>query len=360
MKKKLFIMLSAFMLFFLVSCNFNKVTDSEVIAKGYDVIVHFDANGGTIENYKIRNFYCKKDSYIFAPGENGIAAPVLQDFVCVGWHRGIKNDDGVVTLGDEFDFETEKVTESMTLYAKWGNYYTYTILDSANDEFISSVKTDNKDEPIAMPSKAPTKSGYTFLQYYADKECTTVFDWTKTHEYNDKQNVNVYAGWLEGRYIVASKASDLKTINNNTNIYLLNDIDCTGQTITMNATEYSGTIIGNGYTISNMTIEYKQVGVGSVNFALFRKIDGATMSNVTFDRIKLSVKVGAGTNVYIGVFATEIKNATLTNVAITNSTMTVTKDNAFGGNINKSILYSSIVATDVTTLTGSNNNIEEK
>ncbi len=73
--------------------------------------------------------------------------------------------------------------------------------------------------------------------------------------------------------------------------YLVNDIDFTGFTWELDADNYNvifkGTLDGDGYTISNLTIysnsdSYKRIGI-------FPEINGGTVKNITFDTVELSL-----------------------------------------------------------------------
>lgn len=359
MKKRLLILLAIVGLFLLTGCDFSKKDDSEIIKQGYTVIVTFDANGGMIGNYQKRQFYFKENSLIVEPSASNCQATASkQGFILDGWYYGDKDDEGNVTLTTKFNFETDRVTESITLYALWKNYFTTTICYGENfsqTQVVSKVET--ADTIVDMPTTAPTWSGYTFLDYYADEALTVKFDWSSTDNYDENQNRNVYCKFLTGRWIIASKATDLAKINTATNVYVVNDIDCTGVTTQMPLT-YSGKFIGNGYTISNMTVTYKQSGLSDTTFALFKKLDGATITDVTFDNVTISATVGVGSSLKAGVFAGVIKSSTVTNVKVKNSTITLTLDGLAQSAFKTGIYYAECdSASSVTGQSEENNEI---
>lgn len=341
MRRKILIVLSFFVaLFTLASCNFTRNDDSKLIKNGYDVIVTFDAAGGSIGNYTERRIYCKKDSYIAYPGyKNGnleIPSAVKSGYILGGWYTGVKDEDGNIRYEKEVDVTTYKVSESITLYAKWENYYTYTILWNYNEETkeydgSKQYQMTDKDALISAPSQSPTYAKHTFLEYYADPEFKEVYDWSKKPAYDENRNVNIYAKFLDGTFTLASKASDLKSLKVNTNVYLLNDIDMTGQTVSWSTTNYSGKFIGNGYTISNLTINKNQNGSNDLSYGLFKTINGATFENVTFDNLNLTYNIGLGTTEQLkfGILAATIENATFTNVTIKNSTMNIKLESSY-------------------------------
>ena len=66
---------------------------------------------------------------------------------------------------------------------------------------------------------------------------------------------------IEGEYTVVKTARAFKNaLSRNQNIYLYNDIDFDEDEI--NFGDYSGTILGNGYTVSNFTIGYDDSRTG--------------------------------------------------------------------------------------------------
>ena len=71
---------------------------------------------------------------------------------------------------NEYDFNTP-VTSNLTLYAKWVvSEYKVTF----NGTTLPDVEVKH-GEHIEKPSN-PTKTGYTFVGWYSDNACTTVFD----------------------------------------------------------------------------------------------------------------------------------------------------------------------------------------
>lgn len=75
---------------------------------------------------------------------------------------------------NEYDFNTP-VTSDLTLYAKWVvSEYKVTF----NGTTLSDVEVKH-GERIEKPSN-PTKAGYTFVGWYSDNACTTVFDFENT------------------------------------------------------------------------------------------------------------------------------------------------------------------------------------
>lgn len=78
------------------------------------------------------------------------------------------------TYQNEYDFNTP-VTSNLTLYAKWVvSEYKVTF----NGTMLPDVEVKH-GEHVEAPSN-PTKTGYTFVGWYSDNACTTVFDFENT------------------------------------------------------------------------------------------------------------------------------------------------------------------------------------
>ena len=326
MKKKLLTLLAFVFLFALVSCDFSKNSDEGLKADGYDCIVTFDANGGTIGNYDVRRIYCKEGSYIIAPGEQGLAEVVMYGSTFGGWYTNKE------CTGEAFDVKNTKITGSITLYAKWEKLYTINILYGPEGNTTSKktpISTEDATTVVARPSQAPKLTGYTFFEYYEDEDYTKVYDWTKAPQYNEDRELNIYAKYLKGDYIFVKSYSDLASIKSNTSIYLMNDVDCGGQTIKL-PMEYRGTIIGNGYKISNFNVDYgNQSGVTDDSFGLFKKLSGSKIENLTIENVTVTAAIGNNSipQYYGGVVAGKIENSTLTNVTVLNVNVELTLEN---------------------------------
>ncbi len=91
--------------------------------------------------------------------------------------------------GTAWDYASDKVTDNITLYAKWAaNTYTITF-DTAGGSEIAPI-TQNYGTVITAP-KAPTREGYTFIGW--DKEIPTTMP---------AENMTVTAQWEINRYTI--------------------------------------------------------------------------------------------------------------------------------------------------------------
>ena len=90
---------------------------------------------------------------------------------------------------------------------------------------------------------------------------------------------------------------------------LSNDIDFTGVTVTM-ADNFSGKILGNGYSLKNITLSITSRKVDmdkSKTIGLFNTLDGAYIENVTFENFNVKLKVNSGISVTAATVAIEAK-----------------------------------------------------
>ena len=91
--------------------------------------------------------------------------------------------------GTAWDYASDKVTDNITLYAKWAaNTYTITF-DTAGGSEIAPI-TQDYGTVITAP-KAPTREGYTFISW--DKEIPTTMP---------AENMTVTAQWEINRYTI--------------------------------------------------------------------------------------------------------------------------------------------------------------
>lgn len=138
--------------------------------------VTFETNGGsTVEP-------------IVAPYDSLISEPVKpskigHDFV--GWFKDAE-------YSEAWDFSKDKVTEDVTLYAKW-EVRTYKISfvdsDTPTMEFKYGAQLNAPEDP--------TKEGYTFAGWYRESTFKTPFDFTGTMP---AENITLYARWTVNKY----------------------------------------------------------------------------------------------------------------------------------------------------------------
>lgn len=330
------LLIAACLLLFTVAfaaCRQDVLTREELYAEGYTCDVIFDLNGGTSgSGDRARtelHQYVKPDSPIVKPGDDRFSGtvPVRDGYTLGGYYRGTKGEDGTVTYGTKWDFAKDKVTESVTLYAYWRENYSLVVHYGEGFTNTTSIAIDQNEDGEVQPIAAPAVSGHTVIAYYATKaqaeaheEASALkFPYTPTDEFAQSATWEIWADAIEGTYKLVRKASDF-TLTASTNVYLMNNIDLAGATINLPGS-YMGTFCGNGYEISNFTVERESVAKGGDDYlGLFNNImSGAKIDNVTFKNFTLKIKAENKqvSHYYVGAMAGRVyENATLNKVTL--------------------------------------------
>ncbi len=136
----------------------------------------------------------------------------------------------------------------------------------------------------------------------------------------------VYMKFVSGNFVLVSQPGDLKiggeygffgtdAAGNTIDGYVIqDDIDFSGVTLTM-AENFSGEIIGNGYTLSNITLS---VSSGKVDMdkeksiALFDTLQDAQIEALTFENTTITTRLNEGTSIKAALIALNATNVTLT------------------------------------------------
>lgn len=138
----------------------------------------------------------------------------------------------------------------------------------------------------------------------------------------------IYLKYTEGSYVRITKAEDLKgggkvsfsdidRLGNQVEGYILaNDIDFTGVELTM-AESFSGKIIGNGYSLKNITFTVSSRKIDrdtDKSIGLFKELDGAFIENLTIENLTVKLNVNSEIPVSVGPLAVKANNTELHNV----------------------------------------------
>ena len=349
--------------------------------EGYNVSVKYDANGGIfttntqilIDTYNIDSLPAAEDGSklltLIDPndsvrgGQAYLAAKV--GYHLAGWYterNEVKDENGNVisyTYSGKWDFASSKhkvdpnleyTPESpvITLYAAWVPSYTYEFYSV--DENGAATLIGNKemsplgDSTITLPAfneetggtdanDFPYLTNNTYYKIYADESCTTeIKSATISHigSYNpdnatvSNATMKVYCKLLDGVHFKINSADQL--INNAylNGVYTLeSDLDFTGKhwPAVFTSEAFTGSIIGNGHTIKNVTLEQSSNDV--TYFGLFGQISGS-IKNVTFDSIKVNVMSGSRMNgPMFGILAGSVEDGAFANVVLKNSSMVI-------------------------------------
>lgn len=319
--------------------------------KPYDHLVTFDYNAAGIATESPASQYLGvKDGGLVGlkPGANDdFKEAVIKQYFLEGWYTAktaadgsVERDrDGRVLLDKKWNFETDRVTGDMTLYANFVRQSTLTIRDIVTDEVLSDLKGAPGDkEPNVFP---PEKKGHTLVGYYKDKEKTDAFDFG-SFVYGE-EDVTIYADFIEGNYMLVSDFAGLQScLRSDKKAYLTGDIDAAGKT--WGSFSFRGTILGNGHKITGLKIKTVCSGKtgGETYGLLFASLGaGAKLSDVTFEDVEMTVSAAMnGTYTVTPIAYSVAEGATLENVTVTGRltydfsaapTSTVTED--FGGTV---------------------------
>lgn len=261
-----------------------------------------------------------------------------------GWYKNKTVDEfGNVTYSDKWDFENDRMTiDGVTLYAKWEENRTYKYelyykdLDG-NDVFLSSYECKEGAKFSERQLDVKTVDGYTSLGYLDEQG--NPWNSNFTHPGGDEDlSIKVYLNLIEGDYAIVKTATQFKkAIGKGENIYLCNDIDFDEDELIFN--NYSGEILGNGYTVSNFTIDYDdsrtglkgeiddlENGSNYLYVSLFFELKDSYLKDINFDNIVVDIETRNSQIKYLvfAPLAVIMENTTLENVSFSGS-FTITK-----------------------------------
>lgn len=144
-------------------------------------VVTFDSKGGST----IAPISVNKDTAATKP-----ANPTYSGYIFEGWYK-----DSALT--QSYDFSA-KVTQNITLYAKWTKNESvdtttkYTVTFNSNGGSAVSNTTVNKNDTVPQPTN-PTKSGCLFGGWYSDSSLTEEYDFNSPVT----ANITLYAKWRQ-------------------------------------------------------------------------------------------------------------------------------------------------------------------
>ena len=346
-------------------------------AEGYSISVKFDANGG----YFGTNTTVIVDSYnpqeapsagiaLLPPDDErrGIDAYDAQNpgYFLAGWYAERTETENGYTYSRKWNFETDRLTVDqgagysadepvMTLYAVWIPKFTVNFYDRASGQLLDTaqINPDQADE-ILVPQwdektgtiemyDFPQREGYTFATAYYDAEGKLPVDTPAVNHPGtvnestgqaENANLDVYLDWTEGEwYRIYNVEQFLDNASVSGNYEILADLDFEGEiwpTSLMHG-NFSGVILGNGHTFSNITVV--QTNNAKSNTGLFGALtETSQLRDVRFENVSMTIKGGtrvAGSS--FGLLAGTISGqAELTNVKIENSFLQIDASAYFG------------------------------
>lgn len=351
-----------------------RLTKEDIYEK-YDLTsqVTYYANGGEFENRQMtKQMGYKEGSRVLNLGvdtvtSNDKVSISYAEHTIIGWYEvEMKNGEpvyldeekGIVKLTDKVVSFDERIDsgEEWHIGMKWKEYAKISFKLVCEDPSERIVGEDGKEysngdevktrsfyykewkEINAAPFTAKDNS-HTFLSYYYDEECTQPVE---TEIAEQEENLTLYAKYLTGNWSIVKNKNDFQSAfvnmgkpmgKNAAGIYLASNIDCTGLTFSPIAM-FQNKFNGNGYTVSNMTVEQIKI-IGGRTVSTFGDIkEAAVIEDVTFEnlQLELSSMQNATFEAYY-VFTSVEDGATISNVSISGTMKVITADNSYVSNL---------------------------
>lgn len=345
--------------------------------------VQYNANGGEFETtLGIKDIFYPANTPIFNIGvtEHQRIEITHAGYKFDGWYFAETDAEGnvlyedeaktVVKLGAEVVFPYRiQHNEDIVIYAKWLREAVVEVrlasdlsvdvaetVKDENGEDKEEVKTYGKGDVIAnitftgdrlyLRDESPvTSKNATFLQYYADAECTTGLpEYINKPEGENPKNIVVYAQFIEGLWTVVKDRAAATTMftglgSRTNNFYIYNDIDCEGATFSLAAVT-NCTIEGNGHKIYNFKYSSTNIRTG-IYSPLGMVGSSANIRNLTLEDISITYTT-TNTAQISGLYlicssitdGASFTNFTVKNIsmAVTDATVTVEENRGYGIN----------------------------
>ena len=368
-------------------CSAEKSPYESNDAAGYTISVKYDANGGTfttntsviVDSYSVSDLTQSADGSVeialLAPDNsvrgNDAFSAVKPGYFLVGWYAERtetldSEGNSLYVYSKPWDFEKDTLTvdagEShsssepvLTLYAAWAPLFEVQFYSLDSGEYLDSYTFHpEQGNEIMLPQwseetgaiemyKFPQRSGYTYLSAYYDAEGTQpVTGESVTHtgavDYVNGAAKNsvmkLYVDWMEGEwYHIYNVDQFLEHASVNGSYILHADLDFTDEIwpTSLMYGSYTGTIVGNGHSLSNIVLE--QTNNSKANAGLFGRLaETAVLRDLTLDHVTFTIQAGtrmAGTT--FGLLAGTIASgAELDNVSIRSGVLAIDSSSYFG------------------------------
>ena len=164
--------------------------------------VTFYGSGGSTGKGETTATQIIRESAFTAAGEKGVALAAnpfkREDYVFTGW---CTKNDNVPTIQDKEPVKADAFTEEqLALYGCWANKVTVTFDPNYDTKIKPRTQEVPKDVETALNKNTYIRSGYLFVGWYKNKECTgTALESIKT-----SSDVTLYAKWAGPVYITGS------------------------------------------------------------------------------------------------------------------------------------------------------------
>ena len=173
---------------FTFGSNGDKITDNTTLYAKWTVnsyTVSFNSNGGSAVDSISANY----DSTIDKPTN-----PTRTGYSFAGWFK-----DSALSSPFTFGSAGDKITDNITLYAKW-TLNTYTVTFNSNGGSAVSSISANHGSTIDKPDD-PNKTGYSFAGWFKDSVLSSPFTFGNNGD-TIIDNITLYAKWNLNSYTV--------------------------------------------------------------------------------------------------------------------------------------------------------------
>ena len=183
-------------------------------------------------------------------------------FILEGWYKDSANTE-------KFNFETDYVTDNLTLYANWIAIKPLVTFNQMNGEESTSVNV--KYNGTVSKPKDPTKTGYAFAGWYEDAEYTVEYDFSTQLV----EDITLYAKWDEILYTVTFET------NGGTPVAPYDTCISKDYKIKLPTTVKANYTFVGWYRDSELTDKFNPTDLVTQNITLYAKWD-ATIITVSF------------------------------------------------------------------------------
>jgi hypothetical protein len=178
MKRRIYILLIALILCIGALPLFGSCSNTDDLLADYQVVVTYYFNGGKMETYESRtslDVYYKSGTPILEPGTtSGLKKVSLRGSYVAGWYYAERDEAGnvlfdedgnAVASSQQFDFATERPTESLALVVKWGSTIRVVFKNLTNGK-SDYKKNIGEGDTLTRPGVEQTSEGKTIYGYY--------------------------------------------------------------------------------------------------------------------------------------------------------------------------------------------------
>ncbi|MGN1041958.1 MAG: hypothetical protein ACI4SK_00590 [Christensenellales bacterium] len=259
----------------------------------YDYLVTFDYNVGELNANCQDQYLGVKENGLIAiqPGySSNFKLYEVTGYYVEGWYTAKLDADGNAVVDDatkrvvldrKWNFDTDRVNKSFTLYANLVGTSALIFVDRATGEVLDRV-TGKPGDSKSQPSQtlAPKKDGFTLYGYYKAATGDEEFSWPYSFGTED---TTVYVGFIEGKWKIVKDVKSFKdAISYNNDVYLDADLDFTDETWITRS--YGGTINGNGHKITGIKVGAEGSKTEKEGFGIFNVLrNGAKLYDLEIE-----------------------------------------------------------------------------